>query len=121
MNNFFSPEEFLCNCGREDCDAQITPSRDLVTKLNAMREHVNRPIIINSGIRCPRYNAEVGGVSSSEHITGEGADLRIAGSRERYELVNAALSVGFNRIGVAKTFVHVGVSKTLDSKVLWLY
>ena len=34
------------------------------------------PIIINSGFRCSRVNALVGGVSNSQHLLGQAADIR---------------------------------------------
>ena len=34
------------------------------------------PIIINSGFRCPRVNALVGGVKNSQHLLGQAADIR---------------------------------------------
>ena len=34
------------------------------------------PIIVNSGFRNPRVNALVGGVKNSQHILGQGADIR---------------------------------------------
>ena len=33
------------------------------------------PIIINSGFRCSRVNALVGGVSNSQHLLGQAADI----------------------------------------------
>ena len=34
------------------------------------------PIIINSGFRCSRVNALVGGVKNSQHLLGQAADIR---------------------------------------------
>ena len=34
------------------------------------------PIIINSGFRCSRVNALVGGVNNSQHLLGQAADIR---------------------------------------------
>ena len=46
--------------------------------LQPLREHVNAPVIINSGYRCQRLNEAVGGVKNSQHCGGEDADIRIA-------------------------------------------
>lgn len=45
--------------------------------LEPLREYIKRPIQISSGYRCPRLNALVGGVSNSQHIYGQAADIRI--------------------------------------------
>lgn len=43
--------------------------------LEPVRERLGRPIIVNSGYRCPIHNAAVGGVANSQHLRGEAADL----------------------------------------------
>jgi len=119
MNSlYFKLEEFQCKCG--EC-AMGEPSPDLVARLDALRDMLRRPVIINSGIRCQKANRKVGGVSSSAHLTGEAADLACATSRERWLMVNAALKCGFRRLGMGKTFVHVDVSQDLNPDVIWAY
>ena len=48
------------------------------------------------------------------------ADLGYTGSRERYELLNAIMQV-FDRVGIAKTFIHVDVDANKTAGVVWLY
>lgn len=43
--------------------------------LEPLRQHFNVPIVIGSGFRCHKLNKLVGGVSNSQHLTGEAADL----------------------------------------------
>lgn len=45
--------------------------------LEPLRLWVGQPIIINSGYRCPELNRLVGGVSNSQHQSGEAADIRL--------------------------------------------
>lgn len=45
--------------------------------LEPLRTHIKRPISISSGYRCPRLNTLVGGVSKSQHMYGQAADIRI--------------------------------------------
>ena len=90
-------------------------------RLEALRKKLNRPVTLTSGIRCPAQTTAVGGVEGSEHGTGDAVDIAVAGSRDRFHVVQAALAVGFRRIGVGKTFVHVGTSFDHDSDVIWLY
>ena len=42
----------------------------------------NSPIIINSGYRSPQLNKRVGGVSTSNHVTGCAVDIRCSGAEQ---------------------------------------
>lgn len=48
--------------------------------LDPLRQAWGRPIRVSSGYRCPRLNQAVGGVTGSQHLKGEAADIT-AGSR----------------------------------------
>ena len=48
--------------------------------LDPLREAYGKPIRVNSGYRSPALNKAVGGASSSQHMTGQAADIT-AGSR----------------------------------------
>jgi Uncharacterized protein conserved in bacteria len=50
--------------------------------LDPLREAYGKPIHVNSGYRCPALNKAVGGVSNSEHLTGNAADISIGGPKE---------------------------------------
>ncbi|MEG2649998.1 MAG: D-Ala-D-Ala carboxypeptidase family metallohydrolase, partial [Eubacterium sp.] len=43
--------------------------------IEILRESLGAPVIITSGVRCTRYNAEVGGIEYSRHLRGHAADL----------------------------------------------
>jgi len=47
--------------------------------LQPLRDAMGEPIKIGSGYRCPQLNKAVGGVSNSQHMKGEAADLCIDG------------------------------------------
>ncbi len=76
-------------------------------------------MIITSGYRCATYNAVIGG--GPEHVRGEAADVYCAGDTDRFKFLSACFAVGIKRIGIDRTFVHVGISKTLPNPVAWLY
>ena len=48
--------------------------------LEPLRIAMNEPIKIGSGFRCQQLNKAVGGVSSSQHLKGQAADLCIDGN-----------------------------------------
>jgi uncharacterized protein YcbK (DUF882 family) len=119
--NYFTPEGdpllFDCPCGA----CHYTASTRLINRLNEAREEAGIPFIITSGPRCPSYNQQIGGATYSEHIDGDGADVACSDSRTRWKIIDAAVKVGFNRIGIAKSFIHLGVSASNDQDVIWLY
>jgi hypothetical protein len=45
--------------------------------LEVLRERAGTPIIINSGYRSPQLNKKIGGVPTSNHLTGCAADIRV--------------------------------------------
>ena len=46
--------------------------------LEVLRERYGKPIIINSGYRSPQLNKKIGGVPTSNHLTGCAADICVA-------------------------------------------
>ena len=46
--------------------------------LEVLRESYGKPIIINSGYRSPQLNKKIGGVPTSNHLTGCAVDIRVA-------------------------------------------
>ena len=47
--------------------------------LEPIREHFGKPVTVNSAFRCPALNKAVGGVKSSDHLTGCAVDCEIVG------------------------------------------
>tara|TARA_A100001011_G_scaffold400697_1_gene517706 strand:+ start:8476 stop:8931 length:456 start_codon:yes stop_codon:yes gene_type:complete len=47
--------------------------------LQPVRDHFARPVVINSGYRCPKLNKAIGSSSKSQHTKGEAADIEIPG------------------------------------------
>ncbi|MBA7552061.1 hypothetical protein ES705_44614 [subsurface metagenome] len=82
----------------------------------------NRPMIINSGNRCPEENKKVGGHPDSAHIPrprGKAIDAKIKGVKP-LEVGLAAEKIGGLRIGIAKWGVHLDVRPPSPSR-FWIY
>ena len=47
--------------------------------LEKIRAHFVKPLTINSGYRGPALNKAIGGAKTSQHLTGQAADIEIAG------------------------------------------
>ena len=118
---YFLDAEFLCKCGRPECDARRVPDALLVESLNLIRERLGRPLRVTSGLRCAFWNAREGGVRDSEHLTGDASDLAVVTGADRWEIVQAAMAVGITRIGVARSFIHLGIRQRLAAPVIWTY
>ena len=46
------------------------------------RDDKEKPIIINSGYRSPQLNKKIGGVPTSNHLTGCAVDIRVTGMEQ---------------------------------------
>lgn len=54
--------------------------------LDPIRTAWGNPITVNSGYRCPKLNAAVGGASTSQHLRGEAADITVGSPAENKRL-----------------------------------
>lgn len=54
--------------------------------LDPLREWYGKPIYVNSGYRNPILNRAVGGVSNSQHVKGEAADIDVHNTEENQKL-----------------------------------
>ena len=112
----FDLKEYACKCGCGVADIK----QELAVKVQQVRDLVGRSIVINSGVRCARHNGNIGASETSSHIGGWAAYLKYSGSAQRYELLNAIMPV-FDRVGIAKTFIHVDVDANKTAGVVWTY
>lgn len=64
--------------------------------LDPIRESWGRPIIVNSGYRCPLLNKTVGGIPTSQHVRGEAADITAGSPEENRKLFDLIVSGEFD-------------------------
>lgn len=96
-------------------------SKDLLNKLDLIREEYGKPIHINSGYRTEAHNEKVGGKPNSSHIKGLAVDISCSASADRYKLIGLFYKYNINRIGIAKTFIHIDIDPEKDPCVMWIY
>ena len=84
---YFTREEFKCKCGGKYCNGYpAEPDERMVRISDKLRKNLGVPITIVSGLRCNTWNAIQGGVSNSQHMYGEAADIYAKGvSQSRVE------------------------------------
>ena len=83
LSEHFRLSEFTNSYMAKRLGIDNTPSLAVVSNLQQLCRHVLEPlrqyagcpIIISSGYRCPSLNQAVGGVSKSQHLVGEAADI----------------------------------------------
>ena len=95
-------------------------NKEFLFVLDEAREFAGIPFIINSAYRSPDHPLSIKNPTSS-HIKGLAVDIRTTDSRTRYKVLNALIQVGFNRIGIADTFIHVDDDKDKSQQVIWTY
>ena len=84
LTDHFSLSE-MCSTSVQTADHNL-PSQEVITNLRRLcgwmenlRSRVATPIFINSGYRSVAVNKAVGGVATSNHLTGCAADIRCTG------------------------------------------
>ena len=60
----------------------IANLKRLCTWLEVLRLRAGNPIRINSGYRSPQLNKRIGGVPTSNHLTGCAVDIRVSGMEQ---------------------------------------
>ena len=88
---------------------------ELLYKLEQRLKELGYDLKINSGKRCPAYNASVGGYANSPHIFGKAADIKVDGI-SILELAKICIEIGFSRVGIYPNHVHVDVVRPYPSK-----
>ena len=88
--------------------------------LQPLRDKFNVPIHINSGYRCLKLNAAIGGVPSSQHVMGQAADIIVEGKKP-IEVAKMIVEMGlpYDQIGLYGAFVHVSVSSRQRNHIFY--
>ena len=95
--------------------------KDFLEMLDEARAIADVSFTINSGYRTKAHNEKVGGKPESSHLKGLAADIKCKDSRSRYIILDALFQVGFTRIGIANSFIHVDADFDKSQNVIWTY
>lgn len=115
---YFKPDEFLhCvpPCKMEQCDEVA------LQRLDRLRSLCGFPITLNSAYRSPEYDVSKNRSGNSAHCKGLAFDISCRNSERRAYIVATAQKVGFPRIGIGKTFIHLDCDLTKPYPRIWLY
>ena len=104
----FKVSEFACKCGcgKSDIDQRV------MNMAQGIRDALGVPVSVNSGCRCEKHNAKVGGVKGSKHTKGLAADLSCSlGAVKMFDAVKKLHAEGklpeLDYCIRYKTFIHI--------------
>lgn len=103
----FSPEEIAYRG-----DAAIRINEAALDKLQALRDRLGAPLVVNSAYRSPEYNRQVGGAKHSMHLQGAAFDISMANhDPESFEA--ATRVIGFTGFGFypRQNFIHIDIGR----------
>ena len=100
-------------------------SNEFIGMLDAARDLAGVPFKITSGYRIEAdierlRKAGYKVSNTSSHLKGLAADIA-CNTEIRYNMLDSLLKVGFNRIGIADTFIHVDIDPDKTPFVIWTY
>jgi len=100
----FKYAEIACPC----CGKDRPLDSKLLYLLQSLRNKIDRPIYITSGLRCRKYNDSIGGYKYSPHLQGKAVDIH-AKNMGIIDLAIEAKKIGFSRIGIypENYFIHI--------------
>jgi len=115
---YFTQKDFdNCNppCNMNDLKG------DFIKKLDIARQVAKVPFVLTSAYRSEAWEKEQGRDGTSSHTKGIAVDIKCSSSHDRFRIFNGLISVGFNRIGIGRNFIHVDLDKDKPSSVAWTY
>lgn len=119
-SGFFHPEERSESAAYKE-NPYLFIEYDSLRKLNLAREIAGIPFPVTCSFRSSWYDQAKGRSGESAHTLGHAFDIRCTTDAHRFKIVSAAIQAGFNRIGIAKTFIHLDDSPKHKQNVVWLY
>lgn len=120
MAEFFTKSELTRSDTARTLKINNTPTPEASAALDALMWNVldpirrmwGKPIIVNSGYRCPKLNAAIGGSATSQHMKGEAADITAGDPTKNKELFDmiAQSAIPFDQLIDEKNYRWIHVS-----------
>ena len=120
---YFTYEEF--DSPDEKGSGKSFMDKTFLSLLDRAREEAGVPFKITSGFRTQAYNKDLlkrgyKASKNSSHLKGCAADISCKSSDKRLKIVKALIKVGYTRLGIAKSFIHVDNDPDKPDAI-WLY
>ena len=118
MSKYFTQQDFN-RCTPKCSIDDMKPST--LDRFDKAREIAGIPFVVNSAYRTEQHEKNMGRTGTSSHIKGRAMDIACNDSVSRWKIVHALQQAGFNRIGIARTFVHADDDPDKLDNVIWVY
>lgn len=122
----FTIKELCASTEAQKRNIQNNPTRDVTANLEALVDKVldplrtayGKPITVNSGYRNPILNKAVGGAASSQHTTGQAADITAGCKEENRKLFTLLEKMDYDQLIDEKdlTWIHVSYKASGNRK-----
>lgn len=115
---YFKDEEFklaMPACSLSQMDEVF------MKRLDDAREYAGIPFIINSAFRSVEYEKSKGRSGTSQHTKGLAVDIRCINNAQRFRILASLIMVGFRRIGIGTSFIHVDAGYPNSEPIIWTY
>lgn len=114
LSKNFHVDEFACHDGTAVPEELQSNVLKLAINLQVLRDHLGKPVNINSGFRHPAYNRKVGGAKNSQHMKATAADIKVKGigPDKLASIIEDLISKGLMEkggVGRYPTFTHYDV------------
>lgn len=90
-------------------------------KADKLRELCGFPLVVTCAYRSREWDLAKGRSGNGAHPHRQGLDFACTDSAKRFAIIKNAPIAGFNRVGIAKNFIHVDDDETLPQNVMWHY
>ena len=100
--------------------------------LQPIRDKYGHAITVTSGYRCPKLNAAIGGVKSSQHLLGEAADIKCTATSKAklFNIIKDMIKSGEIKVGQLiweygtkkePNWIHVSLPYKKVNQIIYLY
>ena len=125
MNDIQISDNFNLSEFQSKGNGAVKVHSKLVELLQAIRDRLGQPIVINSAYRDPEYNREVGGTEGSQHTKGTAADISLRNLDYNADDIAEIAAFEADKLGIGRenlgiglydTFVHIDVRGLIGYK-----
>ena len=94
--------------------------KNMATLLQVLRFHFGKPIKVERWFSIPSYNAYIGGVSDSQHLIANAADVVRPSNATMGQIIEEAKKTNARGIGIMKNGLHIDLKKNVKRSI-WYY
>lgn len=140
LSQNFSLEEMIASSTAKAKKIDNTPTPEVKQNLEKLckevlqpiRNRYNRAITVTSGYRCPKLNTAIGGVKTSQHLTGCAADIKCTATSKAvlFNIIKDMINKGEIKVGQLiweygtkqePNWIHVSLPFSKVNQIIYLY